>query len=312
MRHWHILGVGAIGGLFASLLQAGGSRCTLLLREDDPDAGESSLTVELRCKQQHSHYRFPVSARGDSSGITHLLVTTKAQDIVPALAAVIPRLSPASTVLVLANGMGYLEQLQTRWPWLPCYAGTTTEGVYRQGRRLLCHAGSGTTLIGGRGESTSPPWFADWQNLAVNCAWEPRIDQALWRKLAINCAINPLTAVHDCCNGELASRPELAVEVQQLCEEIRMIGAAAGQHQAVADLHTKVAEVIAATANNRSSMLQDIRARRTTEIDYLNGYLLTLADELKLEAPRNRALVTAVRSLQKQAQKQVGRRGRIR
>lgn len=297
MRHWHILGVGAIGGLFASLLQTGGSRCTLLLRDTDPDADAGQLTLEIRRQQQRRHYRFPVAPCGDTGVIDHLLVTTKAQDVTPALASVVSRLNPASAVLVLANGMGYLEQLRARWPWLACYAGTTTEGVYREERHRLCHAGAGTTLIGGRGEANPPPWFTDWQHLAASCAWESEIDQALWRKLAINCAINPLTAIHNCRNGALASRPELAAQVQQLCREIEAIGEAAGQHGAVTDLHARVAAVIAATADNRSSMLQDVLAQRSTEIDYLNGYLLGLADELQLEAPHNRAVVAAVRQL---------------
>lgn len=297
MRHWHILGAGAIGGLFASLLQAGGSRCTLVLRDSDPDASAASVTIDIRREQQYSRHSFPVTRCNDRDLISHLLVTTKAQDVLPALAAVAARLSPASMVVVLANGMGYLEQLRSRWPWLACYAGTTTEGVYREARRSLCHAGTGTTLIGGRGETVPPPWFGDWLALPAECAWEPEIERALWRKLAINCAINPLTAVHRCRNGELASRPELAAQVRQLCDEIGTIGKAAGQAQAVAGLHATVAAVIAATASNRSSMLQDILAQRATEIDYLNGYLIRLAADLGLEAPRNRALVEAVREI---------------
>jgi 2-dehydropantoate 2-reductase len=297
MRHWHILGAGAIGGLFASLLQAGGSRCTLVLRDSDPDAGAASVSINIRREQRYSRHAFPATRCGDRDPISHLLVTTKAQDVIPALAAVTARLSPASTVLVLANGMGYLEQLRSRWPQLACYAGTTTEGVYREARRSLCHAGTGTTLIGGRGETAPPAWFADWLALPADCRWEPEIERALWRKLAINCAINPLTAVHRCRNGELASRPELALLLRQLCDEIQTIGKAAGQDQAVSGLHATVAAVIAATASNRSSMLQDILARRDTEIDYLNGYLLRLAADQGLEAPRNRALVEAVRQL---------------
>ncbi|HEY7775104.1 MAG TPA: ketopantoate reductase C-terminal domain-containing protein, partial [Kineobactrum sp.] len=127
--------------------------------------------------------------------------------------------------------------------------------------------------------------------------WTQDIHQALWRKLAINCAINPLAALHRCRNGELAANAALAHEVESLCTEIKTIGIAAGQAAAVEQLQAQVAAVIAGTADNRSSMLQDVVAGRETEIDYLCGYLVRVADQLGLRAPRNEAMLRAVQAL---------------
>jgi 2-dehydropantoate 2-reductase len=55
--------------------------------------------------------------------------------------------------------------------------------------------------------------------------------------------------------------------------------------------------VIRATAANYSSMLQDLRAGRGTEIKYITGYLLRIAARHGVPAPHNRALMEEVRRL---------------
>ena len=119
----------------------------------------------------------------------------------------------------------------------------------------------------------------------------------VWEKLAVNCAINPLTAVHDCRNGELLSRPELAREVDALCNEIARVSEAAEFAPIAAGLRARVEEVIRNTASNHSSMLQDCRAGRTTEINYITGQLLRVADLHGIAAPRNRSLLEQVKRL---------------
>lgn len=301
MHNWHILGAGAIGCLFASLLQQASARCTLLLRENDPalDAGEADITL-----RDHGHTTtraFAVSACRAPEPIQHLLVTAKAYDVVQAVASVSHRLSGDSSVVLLANGLGFHEILAARWPGLNYYSATTTEGVFREAQRSICHAGRGQTLVGRQGQATPADWFGDWQALAADCDWTQDINQALWRKLAINCAINPLTAIHRCRNGELAANPALAHEVASLCAEIKTIGLAAGHAAAVNQLQAQVAAVIAGTADNRSSMLQDVVAGRETEIEYLCGYLVRVAAELGLRAPRNEAMLRAVQALSPRA-----------
>jgi 2-dehydropantoate 2-reductase len=58
-----------------------------------------------------------------------------------------------------------------------------------------------------------------------------------------------------------------------------------------------VVRVIAATAANRSSMLQDVAAGRRTEIDYITGYLVRAARHHGVAAPHNEALLAGVLEL---------------
>jgi 2-dehydropantoate 2-reductase len=292
--HWHVLGAGAIGCLFAAALHGGGCATTLLLRQGSNTA-KTRVTVEHDDTTRELY--LPVSTPGDQEPISHLLVTTKACDARTAVASVASRLEPGCQLLLMVNGMGLAASLHRDFPQAVIYCGTTTEGAFRLAPRHVQHAGRGQTRIGRPGQAQPPPWFEQWSNALDTCIWDADIEQALWLKLAINCAINPLTALHDCRNGELARRPELAQQVARLCQEIAAISGAAGFDNIAARLQQEVDAVIAATADNFSSMLQDVRRGRTTEIDHITGYLLQIASRHHIQAPHNAALLQRIHNL---------------
>ena len=285
-----MLGAGAIGCLFASALQRSGCPTTLLLRQHC-SAAPALVTVEREASV--SRVELPVSPASDSSHISHLLVTTKAQDVRAAVLSVGHRLDCASQVLLLSNGLGFAGELQAELPLPAYFFGTTTEGAYQASRWHIHHAGRGLTRVGQPGSPLPPRWFEQWSRAIQPSRWDADIEQSLWLKLAINCAINPLTALHRCRNGELTGLA-LAPQLAGLCEEIMQISAAAGFGATTADLPEQVAAVIRATADNRSSMLQDVLARRGTEIDYITGHLLQLASRHGVAAPRNESLYRSI------------------
>ena len=290
--HWHVLGAGAIGCLFAAALARSGSGVTLVTRGH---SGRRRLRIED--SGATTEVELPVCGLHDAGQIATLLVTTKAYDVVDAVAAVAPRLADDANVLLLVNGMGLAQELRSRHPRLQVYSGTTTQGAYRRDPTHICHAGHGDTLIGRPGQAEPPPWFGQWVRAVPRCRWESEIEAALWSKLAVNCVINPLTALHGCRNGELALRAELRAEVEALCREVTQVSYAAGYTQTAQTIGDSVARVIAGTADNRSSMLQDVSAGRPTEIDYITGYLLRIAEEHGIPAQRNRAIFEEVKAI---------------
>ena len=61
-----------------------------------------------------------------------------------------------------------------------------------------------------------------------------------------------------------------------------------------------VLQVVDRTAQNYSSMQQDLANQRQTEIDYITGYLLQQAEQNGLELPRHRALYLKIKALESQ------------
>jgi 2-dehydropantoate 2-reductase len=291
--HWHVLGAGAMGCLFGCSLQRAGHPVTLILRRA---VATPAVPVLLERDNTTDSRQLAASVAADTGHISYLLVTTKAYDVRSAVLSVAHRLDRQSRIVLLANGLGFAEEIRADLPEPDFFCGTTTEGAYRIADRHIRHAGRGLTRIGQTGTERAPSWFSEWARAIRPSLWDPEIDRALWLKLAINCAINPLTALHGCLNGELA-QPRLSARVATLCDEIIAISTAAGYAALTADLHRQVARVIADTAANRSSMLQDVQAGRRTEIDYITGYLVRAAHQHGAAAPRNEALLRSVLEL---------------
>ncbi|MEH6593654.1 MAG: 2-dehydropantoate 2-reductase [Halioglobus sp.] len=299
VSHWHILGAGAIGGLFAASLERLSGQISLLIREGTVAnaACPGSRTLSILSGGSSTTVAFPTSTASETGYISHLLISTKAYDVAAAVAAVSHRLDERSHILLMINGMGILETLEKDYPQWRFYIGTTTEGAYRTSKNDIVHAGSGITKIGCAHADSPPDWFDDWAALPLSCHWDTDIAGALWLKMVVNSAINPLTALARCRNGALLSQQGLSAQLESLCDEIAMISAAAGYHVIASELHSTVRKVIADTANNRSSMLQDIEAQRRTEIEYINGYLIAVARRQSVPAPLNEALLQGILKL---------------
>ena len=120
----------------------------------------------------------------------------------------------------------------------------------------------------------------------------------IWSKLAINVVINPLTAILRVPNGELLRSAWTRSLMQDLYQEVLQLAVAKGI-KLPAELWDTILEVCLATSTNHSSMLQDVEASRQTEVDYLNGSLVTMANELGLELPAHRMVYRMIKAIEK-------------
>lgn len=59
----------------------------------------------------------------------------------------------------------------------------------------------------------------------------------------------------------------------------------------------RVYDVVSKTANNSSSMRQDIKLNRPTEIDFINGFIVEQAKKLNIATPENEVLLAQVKQL---------------
>lgn len=295
-QSWFIVGQGAIGLLWAQSLSSS-TPTTLILRQVaeqianyafiDIQEQQNILTLNTTCLNTLRH---------NKTVINKLLIPTKAYDVLPALQQLQPFLSGTCTIILCHNGMGTIEKAQTLLkPQQNLYFATTTHGAYKPNQLSVNHTGLGETKIGLiQGKHT----LAKDNNLLTPISFQHDINLTLWNKLAINCAINPLTAIHNCKNGALA-QPQYRQILTQICEEFSQVA-----NQALAkttndiqykpfnsqQLLTQCLTVIKATANNYSSMHQDVHHGRTSEIDYITGYIIDKAKALNLSAPIHRLI----------------------
>jgi len=286
---WHILGVGSIGGLFAHRLKAGGADVRLLSR----DATESHRQLTLATKLDSEAHLFECESVDDSAAIEHLLITTKSWGAHDAIKCIQHRLTERTVVVAMMNGMQHVDDLKPLIPETQLFLASTTAGCHRSGDTWVL-AGTGKTIIGTDTEQAAPPWLGCWQLGVPNLSWRVDMTERLVEKVAINCCINPLTAVHRVKNGELLSeihRDQVTTVISEMSSVIDDLGYPALSME----LGQRVHEVMTDTAENRSSMLNDVMAGRRTEADAIVGWLLR---QTKRELPALTALATQLRAIE--------------
>ncbi|MDF7660543.1 2-dehydropantoate 2-reductase [Erwiniaceae bacterium L1_54_6] len=287
-----VLGCGALGQIWLAALARQGHDVQGWLRVPQPYCSVNVVDPE----GQVSNHTFIANDPLFLAESQFLLVTLKAPQVSPAvknLQSVLPAHAP---VLLLHNGMGTLDELKDLQQ--PLLRGITTHAAMRDGT-VIKHVAQGITHIGPASrESEALSDIADILHQALpDVAWHNNIAAACWRKLAVNCVINPMTVEHDCQNGALRAYPE---QIAGLCEEIAWVMEREGHHIAVDNLRDIIYDVIDTTAANVSSMLQDVRAQRQTEIDYITGYLLRRARAQGIAVPENTRLYDLIKRKESQ------------
>ena len=120
-----------------------------------------------------------------------------------------------------------------------------------------------------------------------------------WRKLIFNAATNPLGALTRLTHGRVCERPDLRVLATGLVDEGKAVAAAQG-----IELDADPEELIDHAArkdvayDHKASMLQDVEARRQTEVDFLNGGIVRFGGEHGVPTPLNRAIHALVKGLE--------------
>jgi 2-dehydropantoate 2-reductase len=120
-----------------------------------------------------------------------------------------------------------------------------------------------------------------------------------WRKVIFNASTNPIGALTGLTHGRVVESPPLRALVSGLVDEGKEVAAAQG-----IELDADPEELIDHAArrdvayDHKASMLQDVEARRATEIDYLNGGIVRFGDERGVPTPLNRAIWALVKGLE--------------
>jgi 2-dehydropantoate 2-reductase len=123
------------------------------------------------------------------------------------------------------------------------------------------------------------------------------VESQVWGKLVISSAINPLTALLRVKNGELLERPSARALMGELAHETASVAKTLGVALPFPDSERAVEEVVQRTAENQSSMLQDVLRGAETEIDAINGAVLRLAEKGNLQVPVNRTVWSLVKAI---------------
>ena len=228
-----------------------------------------------------------------------VLLTVKAYDTAEA-AGLVAEAAPMATLVTLQNGLDNDESVARTAPGLRTCAAITSLGVTYEGPGHIRHAGEGSTVMGRMACSPGEArHIADVMTEAgFPMEWVDNIRGHVWLKGIVNHCINPLTVIHRCRNGVLLEHEEYLQHMTCLCAEALTVVNAAAVHLPTDDVLGRVMEVARLTADNRSSMLQDVDRGKRTEIDHITGYIIRLGKLHGLDLPFSEFVYYEVKNLE--------------
>ncbi|WP_424768278.1 ketopantoate reductase family protein [Paenibacillus sp. sgz302251] len=319
-----VVGGGSLGLLFGGRLAEAGADVTIWTRSREQaellrlqgirllhlDGSEGNVPVRSCALEEASVHRSSTGSNQLTS-IRSIWLTVKQTDLSDVLldqleALTAGRQENPAVMVCLQNGIGHLERIQNRFPDLTLLAAVTTEGARRLDARSVQHTGQGQLYLGRWHENicehdefleiSQKMLVSQLQLAGFTSFLSNHMDNRIFQKLLINAIINPLTALFDVVNGELPEHPSRLRLMRELYAETEIILQKAGMVLSE-DGWKLVTEVCKQTSGNVSSMLSDVRLGRRTEIDAINGGIVSLAEKHQLPAPLNRAIIALIHAL---------------
>ncbi|SFK24808.1 ketopantoate reductase [Desulfomicrobium apsheronum] len=297
-----IIGAGAMGGLFATLL-APLVPVTLFTTNTGHAEAINQAGLALNCMDGQVR-RTSACALTDPDRYGRradlILICTKARSTGQAAETANRLLAEDGLVLTLQNGLGNLELIQAAVGVSRAAAGITAQAATLLGPGQIRHAGSGPTVLGaGPGQDKKIAAVAALFNQAgIATTVTEDVAALLWSKLIVNVGINALTALLRVPNGTLAEIPECECLMTKAVDEAVTVARAMGVRLPNDAPLEKVRRVCAMTSGNQSSMLQDILAGRPTEIDVINGAVVREGAKTGIPTPVNQMLTELIRALE--------------
>ena len=294
-----VVGAGVIGSLFAGHLAHVADVSVLTRRREHADAlNARGLRVSGR-----SELTARVTATNDPAELADFdvgIVATKATGLEEA-AASLEGCSPGATIVTTLNGLGAEEVVRAHGEW-PIVSGVTFMSGTKHSDTHVEYVLDTETWLGPY-EETPFERVEEIADLIRRAGLQvealPDLRPAQWSKLIFNATVNAVAALtglpHDAHFAAEEETTDLGRLVHDLVDEGKAVAAAAG-----IELHDDPWEMnVHATQRGSAhypSMLEDVEARRPTEIDLITGALVREAERHGVAAPLHTALYRLVKA----------------
>jgi len=289
-----ILGTGALATLFAARFSAAGISVTMLGTWQEGLAALNKKGVRVDGDDRAFHV-YATDNPSKCKGMRYAIVLVKAWQTERAANQLSECLAEDGAALTLQNGIGNKSILMRILGQTRVVQGVTTLGATLLAPGLVCLGGEGPVSL------ESHPRLPVLKDMISRAGFDVNVvedvSSLVWGKLVVSSAINPLTALLRVKNGELLEQTSTLGLMRELAGETALVAKNIGVSLPFADPELATEEVAKRTAENRSSMLQDILRGAPTEINEINGAVVRLAEEKNLQVPVNRIVLALVNAI---------------
>ena len=293
-----VIGAGNMGCLYGANLSRAGVEVTLV----DPwqEHIEQIQAHGLTMAGLHGEFAATVQATNDpktAPAADLVIILVNAYSTREAAESARLLLKKNGFALTLQNGLGNVEVLQQVLGQERVLAGLSFHSADLQGPGSVYHTNEGPTYLG-EIDGSRTARLADLERLMARAGMLPVVEAdimvTIWGKFVHNCAINALCAITDLTPGHIQNVAALDEFQTHIIEETLALVEARGV-RIPADTPLQDIKLYCATKFHRVSMLQHLARGRPTEIDALNGYVVTESRKLGLCCPYSESLTALIK-----------------
>jgi 2-dehydropantoate 2-reductase len=311
MKHILMVGAGSVGGFFGAHLARMNPNVSFLLRPTTLAAvKENGLTI--RSAGGSFTVRPPAASQVKDLPKPDLIVLgVKAYNLDEVMDQIEPVLTEDTVILTLQNGIDTEDRLLARLNRDGVVGGVAYIYSKIAGPGVIDHYKKGAVAIGELMGHESQRLLAIrdlFASAGIPCHLSKDIRRTKWEKMCWNCVFNPITVLIDDRVAKALDHPEMMGVIRQIVGEVAAV-AAALKVPLPLDMPERVVKASQEIRDIHTSMYDDWKAGRLTEIDYLNGFIVEQGRRLGIPTPVNEALTVMIKTITEQ--EKIGR-GRLR
>jgi len=299
MNHIMMVGAGSVGGYFGAHLAQHYPTVSFLLR---PKTLAAVRQQGLRIRSASGTITVHPEAAADAKELPApdlIILAVKAYDLDETLAQIGRVLTDRTVILTLQNGIDTEDRIIARFK-RDCVVGGVAF-IYSKivSPGLIDHYKKGTVALGelmGHESERVLQIRELFTNAGIPCQLSKDIRRSKWEKMCWNCVFNPLTVLIDDKVSRALEHPEMIRVIHQIVAEVTAVSAAV-KVPLPSDMPDRVVKWTQEIRDIHTSMYDDWKAGRQTEIRNLNGYIVDQGRALGIPTPVNEALTAMIKTL---------------
>jgi 2-dehydropantoate 2-reductase len=304
-----VVGAGAMGSVFGGFLADAGHKVVMIARKAHADAiMKKGLLIDGIWGERRVdslNVRTSLADIPETSAFDVALLSVKSYDTAVALSELVRALPNPPPVVSLQNGLGNVEMIAGRIGSEKTIGGRMIFGVeFIKPGHVTVTVSADNSKLGGLPGGIDP-FFVKRLAQAITAAGIPAdavpdIERYIWGKVLYNCALNALATILNVHYGRLLDSESTKDIMTHIIEEIFIVAEARGVNLGWEKPEAYCRELfdvlIPRTFEHHPSMLQDMRRGKKTEIDALNGAVVTMGAELGIDVPYNWTITQLIKA----------------
>jgi 2-dehydropantoate 2-reductase len=292
-----VVGGGAVGLVFAGLLSTVDD-VSLLVRRPEQATAITESGIQVDGPGSSDTYRLNASADPSVMSDAELvIVLTKTYDTPTVAETIAAYAKQDAVVLTLQNGIGSVDVLNEQCGKDRVLHGMTLIGSHRQNDRHATYSVLHRAVVGeqdGLATERCRQIAENFSAVGFDGIASDRIESEVWTKLALSIAQNALSALTDKPFGTLRKSDAALAFVRSSLAEFALLTDAMNI-ELLADPYDQLMSNWSRIPQHHSSMWQDLKAGKRTEIDAMNGAIVELGRPRGIAMPVNETITNIVK-----------------